>query len=195
MGAETQNQQLAGRSAGRSRVASDLQARRRGERPGMTAAEGRNRRIRAMEGAAPGPGGPSGVAETFRASQEEEMLPQVGEASMFPGEAPGSADAPKPPGFEEAVYRRGEVTRERDRTGRRAEIFRDFQRAAGEGAEVAPGGAVERGVGLFGRPLGDAGQGPRSGVVFGPGRANRMPDAGSPEYAALVERMRGMGRR
>jgi hypothetical protein len=31
--------------------------------------------------------------------------------------------------------------------------------------------------------------------VFGPGRANRMPDAGSPEYAALVERMRGMGRR
>ena len=114
---------------------------------------------------------------------------------MFPGERPGMADAPKPPGYEEAVYRRGELTRERDRTGRREEIFRNFQRAAGENAEVAPGGAVERGAGLFGRPFGDVGQGERSGIVFGPGRANRMPDAGSPEYAALVERMRSMGRR
>jgi hypothetical protein len=195
MGAETQNQQLAGGTAARARMAEDLKARRRGERPGMTEAEGRNRRMRALEDGAPGEAGPGSIAEAFRARREEEIAPQVGQASMFPGERPGMADAPKPPGYEEAVYRRGEVTRERDRTGRRAEIFRNFQRAAGEGAEVAPGGAVERGVGLFGRPLGDAGQGTRSGVVFGPGRANRMPDAGSPEYAALVERMRGMGRR
>jgi hypothetical protein len=35
-------------------MAEDLKARRRGERPGMTETEGRNRRIRALEGGAPG---------------------------------------------------------------------------------------------------------------------------------------------
>ena len=67
--------------------------------------------------------------------------------------------------------------------------------AAGDGgaAEVAPGGAVERGAGIFGTPFGGAGQ-PRAGIAFGPGRANRMPDQGTPEYQQLVARMRGLGR-
>lgn len=195
MGAETQNQQLAGASASRARLAEELRSRRRGERPRATEEEGRERRIRSLEGGGPSEGAPEGIADVLRARRESESRPEVGQASMFPGERPGIADAPKPPGYEEAVYRRGELTRERDRTGRRAEIFRDFQRAAGEGAEVAPGGAVERGAGLFGRPLGDAGQGVNSGIVFGPGRASRMPDAGTPEYAALLERVRSMGRR
>ena len=30
------------------------------------------------------------------------------------------------------------------------------------------------------------------GITFGPGRANRMPDQGSPEYEQLVARMRGL---
>jgi hypothetical protein len=30
----------------------------------------------------------------------------------------------------------------------------------------------------------------RSGIIFGPGRATRMPDPGTPEYKQLVERMR-----
>lgn len=195
MGAETQNQQLAGGSAARARLSEDLRSRRRGETPGAMEAEGRQRRMRALEEGAPGQGGPESIAEALAARRQSESGPEVGKASMFPGEAPGAADAPKPPGYEEAVYRRGELTRERDRSGRREEIFRNFQRAAGEGAEVAPGGAVERGVGLFGTPLGGAGQGPRSGIAFGPGRANRMPDQGTPEYAALVDRMRSMGRR
>ena len=193
MGAETQNQQLAGGSAARARLAEDLRARRRGETTGSMEAEGRQRRMRALEEGASGEGRPENIADVLAARREQASRPEVGQASMFPGELPGTSDAPKPPGYEEAVYRRGELTRERDRTGRREEIFRNFQRATGESAEVAPGGAVERGAGLFGTPFGGAGQ-PRSGIAFGPGRANRMPDQGSPEYQQLVARMRGLGR-
>jgi len=32
----------------------------------------------------------------------------------------------------------------------------------------------------------------RSGIIFGPGRANRLPDPGTPEYKQLVERMRSV---
>lgn len=32
----------------------------------------------------------------------------------------------------------------------------------------------------------------RSGIIFGPGRATRLPDPGTPEYKQLVERMRGV---
>jgi hypothetical protein len=32
----------------------------------------------------------------------------------------------------------------------------------------------------------------RSGIIFGPGRATRMPDPGTPEYKQLVERMRNV---
>jgi len=195
MGAETQNQQLAGNSAARARMSESLKAARRGESsPMQRAAEGRARRRSALSGGGGTPEAP-GVVEALAERFQEQSGPQVGAASMFPGERPGMQDAPKPPGFEEAFYRRGEVTRERDRTGRREEIFRNFQRAAGRGssAEVAPGGAVERGVGIFGTPFGGAGQ-PRSGIAFGPGRANRMPDQGTPEYQQLVARMRGLGR-
>lgn len=196
MGAETQNQQLAGGSAARARLAGELQARRRGESPGMSASEGRQRRIRALEEGEAGEAGPESISEALAARRQQEAGPEVGKASMFPGERPGAADAPKPPGYEEAVYRRGELTRERDRSGRREEIFRNFQQSAanrGDTAEVTPGGAVERGAGLFGTPFGGAGQ-PTSGIAFGPGRANRMPEEGTPDYQALVARMRGMRR-
>lgn len=165
MGAETQNQRLAGSAATRMRAA---QASR------------------------------EGIAQRQKAIQMAENAPQTGEASMFPGEAPGSSPS-VPPGLEEASFRRGEVTRERDRTGRREEIFRDFQRGAGESAGVAPGGAVERGAGVFGAPFGGAGQGPvqglRSGIAFGPGRSTRMPEVGSPEYQQLLQRVRGLQNR
>ena len=37
----------------------------------------------------------------------------------------------------------------------------------------------------------------RSGINFGPGRANRIPEQGSPEYEQLLQRIRGLnqGRR
>lgn len=165
MGAETQNQRLAGSAADRMRSA---QAAR------------------------------EGIAQRQKAIEAAENAPQTGEASMFPGEAPGG-NTPLPPGLEESTFRRGEVTRERDRTGRREEIFRDFQRGEGESAAVAPGGAVERGATAFGAPFGGAGQGQvqglRSGIAFGPGRSTRMPDAGTPEYQQLLQRMRGLQNR
>jgi hypothetical protein len=33
----------------------------------------------------------------------------------------------------------------------------------------------------------------RSGINFGPGRANRIPEQGSPEYEQLLQRVRGLG--
>jgi hypothetical protein len=35
----------------------------------------------------------------------------------------------------------------------------------------------------------------RSGINFGPGRANRIPEQGSPEYEQLLQRVRGLGQR
>lgn len=174
MGAETQNQRLAGDASRRAQALEGMQRRR-------AAIRGR--------GEAPAPG-PAGEQET-------------GPASMFPNQVPGGSfgGAQVPPGFEEAAFRRSEVTRERDRSGRREELFNRFQQAAAERGEptterIAPGGAVERGAGIFGAPFGGAGTGgPTSGIAFGPGRANRMPDRGTPEYAQLIERMRGLGRR
>jgi hypothetical protein len=155
MGAETQNQRLAGSAAARMRSA---QASR------------------------------EGVAQRQKAIEMAEKAPQGG-------------NAPLPPGLEEAYFRRSELTRERDRTGRREEIFRDLQRGAGESASVTPGGAVERGATAFGAPFGGAGQGPnagaglRSGIAFGPGRSTRMPEVGSPEYQQLLQRVRGLQNR
>lgn len=166
MGAETQNQRLAGSAAQRLRAA---QASR------------------------------EGIAQRQKAIEVAEEAPQTGKASMFPGEAPTQGATPLPPGMEEAYFRRGEITRERDRTGRRAEIFADFQRGAGESAEVTPGGAVERGATAFGASFGGAGQGAnqglRSGIAFGPGRTTRMPEVGSPEYQQLLQRVRGFQNR
>lgn len=196
MGAETQSQQLAGSSAARARTAAGLKASRRGENTArQRAAEGRQRRISALSGEGGEAQVTPGVAEALAERFQEQSGPQVGKASMFPGERPGMQDAPSPPGFEEAMYRRGDITRERDRSGRREELYNQFAQAQAQrgGEEIAPGGAVERGAGLFGTPFGGAGQ-PRSGIAFGPGRANRMPEPGSPEYQQLVARMRGMGR-
>ena len=51
--------------------------------------------------------------------------------------------------------------------------------------------------GMGGRP--EMGRMPemRSGINFGPGRANRVPEQGSPEYEQLLQRVRGLnqGRR
>jgi hypothetical protein len=183
MGAQTQGQALAGGAAARMQAAN-------------ASREGIQQRRAALRGAEGGEEVTSeGIVEAIK--NRRGAGPQTGRASMFPGEAPGAAPAPSPSGFEEATYRRGEVTRERDRSGRREELFRDFQNAAAErggSSSVAPGGAVERGAGVFGAPFGGAGQNPRSGIAFGPGRSNRMPDAGTPEYQQLVERMRSMGR-
>ena len=33
----------------------------------------------------------------------------------------------------------------------------------------------------------------RPGINFGPGRANRIPDQGSPEYEQMIQRVRGLG--
>ena len=35
----------------------------------------------------------------------------------------------------------------------------------------------------------------RSGINFGPGRANRIPEQGSREYQQLIGQVRGLGRR
>jgi hypothetical protein len=32
----------------------------------------------------------------------------------------------------------------------------------------------------------------RSGINFGPGRANRIPEQGTPEYEQLLQRVRGL---
>lgn len=33
------------------------------------------------------------------------------------------------------------------------------------------------------------------GLVFGPGRARRMPERGTPDYQAMIDRIRNMGQR
>lgn len=177
MGAQTQNPRLAGSAANTLRTA---QASRQADMERM--------RLQAEQ-------------ERQAALQQEKArkaAPQTGKASMFPGEAPAPGVTPLPPGMEEAVFRRGEITRERDRTGRREEIFRDFQRAEANAA-TTPGGAVERGATAFGAAFGGAGQGPaqplRSGIQFGPGRTTRMPDVNTPEYQQLINRVRNLGGR
>lgn len=209
MGAQTQNQRLAGDAAAR-----------------MRASEGIRQRQAAIRSAGP--------------------ESQSGPASMFPGEGPPGPGAPRntppgmppgmgpggpgmPPGIgpnEESMFRRQEITAARDQSGRREEMYRQFQQAQAEreamargpAGRVAPGGAVERGAGMFGAPFGGAGQGPsgprggmppfggpeqppfggpggpRGGIAFGPGRSTRTPEPGTPEYNELVARMRGLGR-
>lgn len=131
--------------------------------------------------------------------QRQAAIKSVGEVSMFPGEAPQSGATPVPVGLEEASFRRNELTRERDRPGRREQMYADFQIGSGEGksASVAPGGAIERGAGVFGVPFGGAGQGAglRSGIAFGPGRSTRMPEVSSPEYQQLINRVRNLNQR
>jgi hypothetical protein len=77
------------------------------------------------------------------------------------------------------------------------------RRAMEQQAQAAP--TPEQGVAPEFAPQAPMGRGPemgrmpemRSGINFGPGRANRMPEQGSPEYEQLLQRVRGLnqGRR
>jgi hypothetical protein len=61
--------------------------------------------------------------------------------------------------------------------------------------------APQAGFGLEATPQPSMGRGPqmgrgpemRSGINFGPGRADRLPEQGSPEYEQLLQRVRGLG--
>jgi hypothetical protein len=61
--------------------------------------------------------------------------------------------------------------------------------------------APQTGFGLESTPQPLMGRGPqmgrgpemRSGINFGPGRADRLPEQGSPEYEQLLQRVRGLG--
>ena len=61
--------------------------------------------------------------------------------------------------------------------------------------------APQTGFGLEATPQPSMGRGPRmgrgqemrSGIDFGPGRANRLPEQGTPEYEQLLQRVRGLG--
>lgn len=57
----------------------------------------------------------------------------------------------------------------------------------GFGLEATPQPSMGRGA-QMGR-----GQEMRSGINFGPGRADRLPEQGSPEYEQMLQRVRGLG--
>jgi len=85
---------------------------------------------------------------------------------------------------------------------RRRALQQQEQSAAGQ-EQVTPFETSEPrpGFGLKATPQPSMGRGPqmgrgpemRSGINFGPGRANRIPDQGSPEYEQLIQRVRGLG--
>jgi hypothetical protein len=85
---------------------------------------------------------------------------------------------------------------------RRRALQQQEQSAAGQ-EQVTPfeTSAPQPGFGLEATPQPSMGRGPqmgrgpemRSGINFGPGRANRIPDQGSPEYEQLIQRVRGLG--
>jgi hypothetical protein len=78
------------------------------------------------------------------------------------------------------------------------------RRAMQQQAQAAP--TQEQGVAPEFAPQAPMGRGPemgrtvgmgrmpemRSGINFGPGRANRVPEQGSPEYEQLLQRVRGL---
>lgn len=178
MGAETRNQRFAGDAASRQKALEGIQRRRSA--------------IRSQSGLGPQP------APVQREALSERPTP--GDVSFFPGETPQGRPIFREPGFipglEEASYRRDELTTQRDRPGRREALYESFRQAQEdrEGQSIAPGGAVERGANIFGQSFGGAGQGLRSGIVFGPGRSNRFPEPGTPEYQQLISRLRSTGR-
>ena len=67
------------------------------------------------------------------------------------------------------------------------------RRAMQQQAQAAP--TQEQGVAPEFAPQAPMGRGPemRSGINFGPGRANRVPEQGSPEYEQLLQHVRGLG--
>jgi hypothetical protein len=79
---------------------------------------------------------------------------------------------------------------------RRRALQKQEQSAAGQ-EQVTPfeTSAPQAGFGLEATPQPSMGRGPqmRSGISFGPGRASRIPEQGSPEYEQLVQRVRGLG--
>lgn len=98
------------------------------------------------------------------------------------------------PGFEEATFRRNEVEKARGGLGRRASAL-DQRRAQQESYERErqlrnkfEGQSNEMRRRSQAQPTGDM----RSGMVFGPGRSMRMPDAGSSEYQQILDRLRSM---
>jgi hypothetical protein len=84
---------------------------------------------------------------------------------------------------------------------RRRALQQQEQSAAGQ-EQVTPLEtlAPQPGFGLESTPQPSMGRGPqmgrrpemRSGINFGPGRANRLPEQGSPEYEQLLQRVRGL---
>ena len=56
--------------------------------------------------------------------------------------------------------------------------------------------APQTGFGLEATPQPSMGRDPemRSGLSFGPGRATRIPEQGSPDYEQLLQRVRGLGK-
>lgn len=84
---------------------------------------------------------------------------------------------------------------------RRRALEQQERSAAGQG-QVTPfeTSAPRTGFGLEATPQPSMGRGPRmgrgpemrSGIDFGPGRANRMPEQGSPEYEQILQRVRGI---
>ena len=79
---------------------------------------------------------------------------------------------------------------------RRRALQQQEQSAAGQ-EQVTPFemSAPQSGFGLEATPQPSMGRGPemRSGINLGPGRANRIPEQGSPEYEQLLQRVRGLG--
>ena len=85
---------------------------------------------------------------------------------------------------------------------RRRALQQQEQSAAGQ-EQVTPFemSAPQSGFGLEATPQPSMGRGSqmgrdpemRSGINFGPGRANRIPDQGSPEYEQMIQRVRGLG--
>ena len=79
---------------------------------------------------------------------------------------------------------------------RRRALQQQEQSAAGQ-EQVTPfeTSAPQSGFGLEATPQPSTGRASevRSGINFGPGRANRIPEQGSPEYEQLLQRVRGLG--
>ena len=76
---------------------------------------------------------------------------------------------------------------------RRRAIEQQAQAAPTQEQGVAPEMSAPAPQALMGRDV-SMGRMPemRSGINFGPGRANRVPDQGSPEYEQLLQQVRGL---
>lgn len=126
-------------------------------------------------------------ASRQRSEFEREQAMRRAAQSRAPQQSP-------PPGFEESTFRRAEVEKARGGLGRRASAL-DQRRAQQESYERErqlrnkfEGQSNEMRRRSQTQPTGNV----RSGMVFGPGRSMRMPDARSPEYQQILDRLRSM---